>query len=248
LRSYRPLEPLLLCLCVLQRKLPAFQFGVSQLEFRLEVPWHGGNVTSSDLRNLCNLWTVFLLHRPTASAIEAFLADGRNHRLSYEPIGIAKGDPRGYQLDDVRVEVGAGAAAFERAKAALLDWEMFNTGFTEVFPARASTEDGSNVAVLIRHFGFWSLNASRVVYQIREEDSGEIRFGFAYGTLTDHGERGEEVFAACFHRETQKVSYWLRAASQPAALLARLGYPFVRHLQARFRRASCDAMVRAVGR
>ncbi len=195
--------------------------------------------------NLCNLWTVFLIHRPTASAIESFLAVSRDMPLSYGPEGIARDGARGYKIDDVRVEIGTGADAFERAKAALLDWQMFNTGFTEVFPPRASTEDGSAVAVLIRHLGFWSLNASRVVYQIRE-DAGEIRFGFAYGTLVEHGERGEEVFAVCLERETQRVSYWLRAASQPAAFLAILGYPFVRHLQARFRQASCQAMIRAV--
>jgi len=198
--------------------------------------------------NLCNLWIVFLIRRPAAWGIEAFLAAGLDHRLSYGPTGIARERPRGYRVDDVRVEIGAGAAAFDRAKAAIQGWEMFNTGFTEVFPAHASTEDGSTVAVLVRHLGFWSLNACRVVYQIREEDAGEISFGFAYGTLVEHGERGEEVFAVCFHRETQKVTYWLRSAWRPATLLAKLGYPFVRHLQARFRRASCEAMIRVVGR
>jgi uncharacterized protein (UPF0548 family) len=187
---------------------------------------------------------VFLIHRPLPEEIETFLAASRE--LSYQPIGIAMEGARGYKMDDVRVEIGSGVETFERAKAALQNWEMFNTGFTEVFPAHASTADGSTVAVLVRHLGFWSLNACRVVYQIREDAAGEIRFGFAYGTLVDHGERGEEVFAVCLHRETQKVSYWLRAASQPAALLAKLGYPFVRHLQARFRRASCKAMVCAV--
>ncbi len=248
MRLYRRLEPLFLSLGVFQRKLPSFQFGHGLVEFRLRIPGHGGNVTSSDPRNLCNLWIVFLVHRPTASAIEAFLAASRNQPLSYGPAGIARESPRGYKLDEVRVEIGMGAAAFERAKSALLDWEMFSTGFTEVFPGHAPTEDGSTVAVLVRHLGFWSLNACRVVYQIREEAAEEIRFGFAYGTLVEHGERGEEIFAVCLNRQTHKVSYWLRAASRPAAFLANLGYPIARRLQARFRKASCEAMVRAVGR
>lgn len=190
---------------------------------------------------------LFLLARPNTQAVEDFLAASRDMPLSYGPIGIARDSARGYRIDDVRVEIGKGVEAFERAKAVLERWEMFNTGFTEIFPAHASTEDGSTVAVLVRHLGFWSLNASRVVYQIREDAAAEIRFGFAYGTLAEHGERGEEVFAVCFHRQTQHVTYWLRAASQPAALLAVLGYPIVRRLQARFRRASCEAMIRAVG-
>lgn len=228
-----------------QSKLPAFQFGFGHFQFCLRIPGHGCNVTSSDLRNLCNLWSVFLIHRPSAEEIQAFLATSRSLGLSYQPIGLARQSPPGYKVDEVRVEIGTGAAAFERAKAAIRDWEMFNTGFTEVFPAHASTEDGSTLAVLVRHLGFWSLNAARVVYQVRE-DGEEIRTGFAYGTQVEHGERGEEMFAVCFERETQRVAYWLRAASQPAAFLAKLGYPFVRHLQARFRRASCEAMVRAV--
>lgn len=239
------MDPLLLGLDVLQRKLPAFQFGLSHFQFCLRIPRHGGNVTSSDLRNLCNLWIVFLTQRPSPEVIEAFLATSRGLGLSYQPIGIARKDPSEYRVDEVRVEIGSGVAAFERAKAALRDWEMFNTGFTEVFPAHASTEDGSTVAVLVRHLGFWSLNAARVVYQVRE-DGEETRTGFAYGTLVEHGERGEEMFAVCFERKTQRLTYWLRAASQPAAFLAKLGYPFVRHLQAQFRRASSDAMIRAV--
>ena len=45
---------------------------------------------------------------------------------------------------------------------------------------------------------------------------------------------------------TGDVSYRLRAASRPRALLARAGYPIARLLQARFRRDSAAAIARAV--
>ena len=177
--------------------------------------------------------------------IDAFLASSLHSSLSYTPVGIAREKPQGYNVAVLRIEIGAGSATFERARAAIENWEMFNTGFTEVFPRHASTEDGSTVAVLVRHTGFWSLNACRVVYQVRTQ-AEEIRFGFAYGTLTEHGERGEEIFAVCLHSATERVTYWLRAVSRPAALLTMLGYPLARLLQARFRKASGAAMARAV--
>ena len=46
--------------------------------------------------------------------------------------------------------------------------------------------------------------------------------------------------------ETGEVLYVIRAASRPRALLARLGYPVTRSLQARFRRDSAAAIARAI--
>jgi uncharacterized protein (UPF0548 family) len=99
--------------------------------------------------------------------------------------------------------------------------------------------------VLIRHFGFWSLNGCRVVYGLGDRMHGPA-FGFAYGTLSNHAERGEEIFEVSHQAHSDEVVYRIRAASQPRAVLARAGYPLVRRLQARFRRDSGEAMRRAV--
>jgi uncharacterized protein (UPF0548 family) len=99
------------------------------------------------------------------------------------------------------------------------------------------------VVVLVRHLGFWSLNGCRVVYAIAGDDSRE--FGFAYGTLTNHAEIGEEIFKVSLRPGTGEVSYVICAVSKPRSSLARLGYPVTRSLQARFRRDSAAAMVRA---
>jgi len=47
------------------------------------------------------------------------------------------------------------------------------------------------------------------------------------------------------NRDSDDVMYRIRAVSRPRAVLARLGHPFVRSLQARFRRESAEAMKRA---
>jgi uncharacterized protein (UPF0548 family) len=104
-------------------------------------------------------------------------------------------------------------------------------------------ERGVSVAVLISHLGFWSLNACRIVYVIDEHGSSE-KYGFAYGTLPDHGERGEERFTVEFNSD-QTVWYDLYAFSRPN-MLARLAYPYTRLLQKRFARDSKAAMQKAV--
>jgi uncharacterized protein (UPF0548 family) len=70
--------------------------------------------------------------------------------------------------------------------------------------------------------------------------------GFAYGTLQDHAEAGEEIFEIAMSAETGEVTYRIRAVSRERALLAKLGFPVTRALQDRFRRDSVRAMLRFV--
>jgi uncharacterized protein (UPF0548 family) len=105
-------------------------------------------------------------------------------------------------------------------------------------------ETGATVAVIVRHLGFWSMNACRIVY-VLEENGAVERFGFAYGTLVDHAERGEERFMVEWNRDDDAVWYDLLAASKPG-FCAKLGYPYTRSLQKRFAHDSKTAMKRAV--
>jgi uncharacterized protein (UPF0548 family) len=150
---------------------------------------------------------------------------------------------RRYDFDEELAAIGRGKDDFDRARAALFAWKHFDIGWVELFPAHAPIDTGTNVAVLIRHFGFWSLNGCRVVYGVgaREQHS----CGFAYGTLTNHAEAGEESFEVFRDPGTDDVMYRIRAISWPRIALMRPGYPIVRLLQARFRRDSIEAMRRA---
>jgi uncharacterized protein (UPF0548 family) len=184
---------------------------------------------------------VFCLTRPSPAAIARFLQASHDLPLSYGPTGILGTTTR--PVDDQAVVVGSGTTDFERAKRELRSWTHFALGWVELFPGDASIEAGTDVAVLIRHLGFWSLNGCRVLYHV--EDG--TRFGFAYGTLTNHAEAGEELFVVEFDPATAAVTYRIRAVSWPYAILAHIGQPIVRHLQARFRRDSAAAMTRAIG-
>ena len=166
--------------------------------------------------------------------------------MSYGPIGIVKAETVRQGLDDATVAIGHGKAEFERARAALIAWKQFDIGWIETFPRHAPVAVGTVVAVMIRHLGFWSLNGCRVLYRVGCPDH-VARFGFAYGTLTNHAESGEELFEVFIDPRTDDVMYRIRAASWPQTTLARVGQPIVRALQARFRSHSAAAMKRAVG-
>lgn len=190
---------------------------------------------------------MFLLSRPSPAAVAAFLGDARAMSLSYAPIGIARArSTPGFRTDEATAVVGRGDADFSKATDALMSWQHMRLAWLEVFPTGASIEAGTTVAVLVRHYGVWSMNACRVVYSVEESTGAFSSAGFAYGTLDDHAERGEEIFQVTLDRLTGDVVYRIRAASQPHALLAKLGAPAVRALQERFRRDSCDALRLAV--
>ena len=188
---------------------------------------------------------MFLARRPSLTGIERFLDRSRRLPLSYGPIGLLDHPADHHTLDEQFVTVGHGEKDFEQARTALTAWKHFELGWVELFPRQAPIETGTVVAVLIRHLGFWSLNGTRVVYHVAGNSNG-TSFGFAYGTLTNHAEHGEELFEIRLDPDTGDVVYRIRAVSWPQSPLARIGQPIVRLLQARFRRDSAAAMKRAV--
>src|SRR5712692_8772254 len=188
---------------------------------------------------------MFLARRPSQRELEEFIARSRDLPLSYDPIGIARESPSGFKVDEASGVIGRGQQDFARAKLALAEWRHFEFGWVELFLRGAAIEPGSVVAIMVHHLGFWSLNGCRVVYTLGDPQSGPS-FGFAYGTLTNHAELGEEIFEVALLPETEEVVYRIRAVSKARAAMARIGYPFTRMLQARFRRDSIAAMTRAV--
>src|SRR5215471_3577353 len=187
---------------------------------------------------------MFLTRRPTALEIEKFIDQSRDLPLSYARVGIGKESPGGFKLDCLTAIVGRGKNAFDVARRALTEWRHFDLGWVELYPRPAPVAPGTTVAILIRHAGLWSLNGCRVVYSVGD---AHVSAGFAYGTLTNHAEMGEEIFQVSLAADSEEVTYEIRAVSKPRAALARIGYPYVRLCQSRFRRDSLAAMRRAVG-
>src|SRR5579859_4461776 len=189
---------------------------------------------------------MLLRRRPSDRQVRQFLARQRALPFSYQAVGASRGPlPAGATVDHTRVRLGSGPAVWERAVAAVRRWEMFHLAWVQLCWPAAPIAVGSTVGVLAAHLGFWSLNAARVVY-VLEEDGPVQRYGFAYGTLPGHVERGEERFSVEWHPADEAVWYDILAFSWPNHLLARLGYPVARMLQRRYARDSQRAMARAV--
>ena len=188
---------------------------------------------------------MFLLRRPSDGHIREFLAVHIDQPFTYPNAGvISKVAPGGYKTDHNCIKLGNGAATYQKAVGAIRRWEMFNIGWVELCWPNAAIETGSVVAVLAHNLGCWSLNACRIASVI-EEGGEKRRYGFIYGTLPDHAERGQEQFTIEWRRDDDSVWYDILAYSRPNALLARLGYPVTRLLQKRFARDSMSAMVRS---
>jgi len=189
---------------------------------------------------------MFLLRKPSDLQIRAFITAQQQSDYSYSPLGVTRDSSASsdYTVDHNRVQLGSGAQCFDAAVRAIRQWKMFDLGWVELFSDRTPIEKGSTVAVVVRHLGFWSMNACRIVYVVEEHGRLE-RYGFAYGTLAEHAERGEERFMVEWDHDDDGVWYDLLAFSKPGAM-ARLGYPYTRRMQKKFAQDSKQAMQRAV--
>ncbi|HEY6233278.1 MAG TPA: DUF1990 domain-containing protein [Pyrinomonadaceae bacterium] len=188
---------------------------------------------------------MFLSRKPSAAFVAQFIASQRELQFTYSPTGATRDeDPlAGFYVDHNRTKLGDGAETFQRAANALRGWKQFDLGWVSIVPPDIPIEVGAVVAVQAHTFGLWSLNACRIVYVV-EETEPLRRFGFAYGTLPDHVECGEERFTVEQHADGS-VFYDIFAFSRPRQMLVRMGLPIARALQRRFVRDSIAAMQRA---
>ena len=207
---------------------------------------------------------MFTLTEPSDADVAKFLLRQSNLPFSYAEVGATRlrdgGEsvaPRGFTVDHNRIQVGRGAEVFQRAIEALRQWRQFELGWVSIASRGVKLEKGATVAVKAWACGMWSLNACRVVYVVDENEprarSGRAdtddtegeriwRFGFAYGTLPDHIERGEERFLIEWNRKDDSVWYDILAFSQPRHPVVKLGFPVTRMMQKRFARDSLAAM------
>jgi uncharacterized protein (UPF0548 family) len=190
---------------------------------------------------------VILLREPPDAWIRRFLDEQRSLPFSYHEVGASRdGAPPGYPVNHHRGRLGTGQEAFARAIEALRRWKMYELGWTRLCWPDAPVAEGTVVGVLGRHFGVWSLNACRIAYVLEEEGPLQRRYGFAFGTLPGHVERGEERFTVEWHRADDSVWYEVFAFARPAHPLAKAGRPFVRLVQRRFAIGSLRSMAAAV--
>jgi len=217
---------------------------------------------------------MFTFRRPTDDDVRKLLARQTGQPWSYDCVEVTRDAlaPHGWQIDHHRVLLGHGAETFKAACEAIRSWKMFPPEMTQVFWPDTPQQPGDVVAVLYRArpFCLWMLFPARVVYRVDDclergptvpvgqaspvdrpsrpmsgrDGRTTLRYGFAYGTLPDHPERGEERFLVEWNQADDSVWYDLLAVSRPGHWLARIGYLYARYEQAKFRRLSGLTMQR----
>ena len=182
---------------------------------------------------------MFKITEPSDEDVARFISSQRNLNFSYPEVGATNTTPpsAGYTIDHNRIQLGQGEATYQRAVNALKKWGQFELGWVTIVPRGVAIEVGATVAIKARAYGTWSLSASRVVYVFDEAR----RFGFAYGTLPDHVEAGEERFLIEWLPD-DSVWYDILAFSHPRHPLIKLSAPLARLLQKRFARESLSIL------
>src|ERR1700753_946059 len=104
---------------------------------------------------------MFLIARPTEESIRQFIAGQKDTPFSYHEPGLTKttAAPDGFTIDHNQALLGKGRATFDRAIEAIRSWKMFDISWVKLNFDNTPIEAGQTVAILISHFGFWSLNA-----------------------------------------------------------------------------------------
>lgn len=194
---------------------------------------------------------MFRLSKPNRAAVDGLLATQRDLPFTYPGVGITAPSavtsptvrsPIGYVVDHNRSRLGFGPTTFAQACAAMRQWIMYDFGWIELCWPDAPLVKDTTVGVLAHLPVGYVLNVCRIVYVLEEETDGISRFGFAYGTLPAHVERGEERFLIEWHHRDDSVWYDILAFSRPNHLLVKLGYPVARLYQRRFARDSLRRM------
>jgi uncharacterized protein (UPF0548 family) len=187
---------------------------------------------------------MFRIGRLSDHQFARLLATAQAAAPTYGEIGATLQGPLPERYGHVhrRVVVGTTHAAYDRACAALRAWQMHTRSGFGLYPDMPPLAVDTTVLVLLCAGPVTAVAPCRVVRVVDEPR----RFGFAYGTLPGHPERGEEAFLV-EQSPDGTITFAVTAFSRPDALLPRLGGPVTRVVQRRATRAYLQAMTTLAG-
>jgi uncharacterized protein (UPF0548 family) len=165
--------------------------------------------------------------------------------LTYAEVGASLGPglPEGYHHTRESIELGTGERAFISGSDALRAWAGHAHLNIAITPEGCPLEMGAVVVAEIPIGPLAVLAPCRIVSVIGESNS----FGFAYGTLPGHPERGEESFVVQ-RGEDDVVRFEVSAFSRPNSFFVSLGGPIPGWIQRRATRGYLEGVRRFVVR
>lgn len=130
--------------------------------------------------------------RPSDATLARLAEAAATAPLTYADVGITRRptSPTDLRIDHWSIDLGDDPGRFERACQALREWRAHRGAGARIVPEDAPLEVGRTVLVALGLPGFTAVAPCRIVWVVDEPD----RFGFGYGTLPGHPERGEESF------------------------------------------------------
>jgi uncharacterized protein (UPF0548 family) len=172
--------------------------------------------------------------------LEAVLANARQASPTYAEVGASRQTdlPAGYHHVAMSERIGD-AVAFERAVTGLRTWVAHEGAGLRIYPSDPLAPGATVIAVT--SIGPMQMAAPCRVVEIFK---GPDFFGFSYGTLPGHPERGEESFV--LERRDGATFFTIRAFSKPVDPLARLAGPVGRAVQRSVTRRYLRALRRFV--
>jgi uncharacterized protein (UPF0548 family) len=132
------------------------------------------------------------VRQPSRDDLDAWLVRVRDRRVTYCEVGATAASvlPPGYRHDRYSVSLGKGDTVFNRGRDALKFWQAHRFVGATLAPDKPEIVVGTDVIVALR-VGLVSVVVPCRIVSVADEES---RYGFAYGTLPGHPERGEEAF------------------------------------------------------
>lgn len=163
-------------------------------------------------------------HR-TEAELDRILADARTTEPTYDHVGstLRPGVPDGITNREFDVEVDGDLLS---AREALGRWVTHAGIGATIHPPDAPIEQGGTILVVISAGPLQLAVPDRLVAVVDEPG----RYGFVYGTLPGHQERGEELFLA-EEVAPGRLRLSIRVHARADRTLARLGGPFVTRFQ-----------------
>jgi uncharacterized protein (UPF0548 family) len=168
------------------------------------------------------------LGRPSADELARVLAAQADAEVTYAEVGATRtGDlPPGYQHDHYLCPLGSGDAVFDAARDGMRAWACHDGAGITRMPERPELRVGVTLVQALPIGPAWVPAACRIVWVEDEPD----RFGFAYGTLSEHPESGEEAFVVS-RDPNGRVRLDIVVFSRARHPLARIGWVVGRRIQ-----------------
>lgn len=165
---------------------------------------------------------VITLGNPAPGRLDDALAEASGHEVTYAHVGSTLDPAVACRTRTVEL----GHDTFDVGVEGLKAWVCHRGIGADVHPKGAPIAAGTDVLVVLRAGPIRLLVPDRIVAVVNEPN----RFGFAYGTLPGHPERGEEAFLLERH-DGGRTTATIRVAAQGDWLIARIAAPILRLLQ-----------------